>query len=95
MSADGDGALELACCRTLSSLGVVGTSFRGGIRSLIASSPLASANDVILWFDEKPCSAFFSDDLPPESAPNGRAPVGVNPFSCNTDSDSSLKGHID
>lgn len=29
--------------------------------------------------------------FPPDSAPNGRAPVGVNPFSCSTDSLSSLE----
>ena len=29
--------------------------------------------------------------LPPESAPSGRAPVGVRPFNCKTDSDSSLQ----
>lgn len=34
-----------------------GTSFRGGILSLIASRPLASANDVILWLGENPWSA--------------------------------------
>lgn len=37
--------------------GVGGASFRGGILSFIASSPFASANDVILWFGEKPWSA--------------------------------------
>ena len=37
--------------------GVGGASFRGGILSFIASSPLASANDVILWFGEKPWRA--------------------------------------
>lgn len=95
LSCDGDVAFELACCMTLSSLGVVGTSFRGGIRSLIASNPLASAKDVILWLGEKPCRAFFSEDFPPESAPSGRAPVGVNPFNCSTDSDSSLQTLID
>jgi len=35
-------------------------------------------------------SPFLSDVLPPDNAPNGKAPVGVNPFNCNTDSDSSL-----
>lgn len=40
-----------------SSLGVGVVSRLGGIRSLIASSPLASANDVILWLGEKPCRA--------------------------------------
>lgn len=34
----------------------------------------------------------LSDALPPERAPKGRAPVGVRPFSCSTDSDSSLQG---
>jgi hypothetical protein len=37
--------------------GVGGASFLGGILSLMASSPFASANDVILWFGEKPCRA--------------------------------------
>lgn len=40
-----------------SAAGDGGASFLGGIRSLIASRPLASANDVILWFGEKPCKA--------------------------------------
>lgn len=40
-----------------SSLGVGVVSRLGGIRSLIASRPLASANDVILWLGEKPCRA--------------------------------------
>lgn len=35
---------------------------------------------------------FLSDAFPPDNAPNGKAPVGVNPFNCNTDSDSSLWG---
>lgn len=34
-----------------------GVSLRGGILSFIASRPLASANEVILWLGEKPCSA--------------------------------------
>uniref|UniRef100_A0A182J1E9 Uncharacterized protein n=1 Tax=Anopheles atroparvus TaxID=41427 RepID=A0A182J1E9_ANOAO len=72
-----------------SSLGVGVVSRRGGIRSLIASRPFASANEVILWLGEKPCSALCSDCLPPERAPSGSAPVGVRPFSCSTDSDSS------
>ena len=29
--------------------------------------------------------------FPPDKAPKGRAPVGVRPLSCRTDSDSSLK----
>ncbi len=94
-----------------SSKGEGGASFRGGIRSLIASKPLASANDVILWLGEKPWRAkiwrsvrdwkatkkikvkipFLSDVFPPDSAPNGNAPVGVKPLSWSTDSDSSLK----
>lgn len=41
----------------LSSDGVGGASLRGGMRSLIASRPFASANDVILWFGENPCNA--------------------------------------
>lgn len=40
-----------------SDTGVGGASLRGGILSLIASRPLASANDVILWFGENPCRA--------------------------------------
>lgn len=43
--------------------GVGGASFRGGIRSFIASRPFASANDVILWFGEKPWSAGISKCL--------------------------------
>ena len=34
-----------------------GASLRGGIRSLIASRPLASSNEVILWLGENPCRA--------------------------------------
>lgn len=41
------------------------------------------------WLEDAD-SPFFSDVLPPDKAPNGNAPVGVRPFSCNTDSDSSL-----
>ena len=52
--------------------------------------PLASTKEVILWLGEKPCSALQMLALPPERAPRGRAPVGVKPFSCSTDSDSSL-----
>ena len=37
--------------------GMGGASFLGGIRSFIASKPLASANDVILWLGEKPAIA--------------------------------------
>jgi len=40
-----------------------GVSLRGGIRSLIASRPLASANEVILWLGENPCNA-TRDALP-------------------------------
>lgn len=36
-----------------------GVSLRGGILSLIASRPFASANEVILWLGEKPCSAII------------------------------------
>lgn len=43
--------------------GVGGASFLGGILSLMASSPFASANDVILWFGEKPCSAENINDF--------------------------------
>lgn len=50
---DGDEALELAACSG------GGPSLRGGMRSLIASSPFASSNDVILWVGEKPCRAVF------------------------------------
>lgn len=74
-----------------SSLGVGGASFRGGIRSLMASRPFASANEAILWLGENPCNAFVSDVLPPDKAPSGSAPVGVKPFNCSTDSDSSLE----
>lgn len=37
--------------------GGAGASFLGGIRSFMASSPLASSKDVILWFGEKPAIA--------------------------------------
>lgn len=40
-----------------SAAGDGGASFLGGIRSLIASRPLASANDVILWLGENPWRA--------------------------------------
>lgn len=43
--------------------GVGGASFRGGILSFMASSPFASANDVILWFGEKPWSAKSHDNF--------------------------------
>ncbi len=33
----------------------------------------------------------LKDAFPPESAPRGKAPVGVSPLSCRTDSDSSLE----
>lgn len=56
---DGDEAAELAACSG------GGPSLRGGMRSLIASRPFASSNDVILWVGEKPCSAAFeSRQLP-------------------------------
>lgn len=58
-----------------------GASLRGGMRSLILSSPLASSKLVILWCGEKPASALRRDVLPPERAPNGRVPVGVSPLS--------------
>lgn len=48
---DGDPPIGLIAESILlksSPLGVGGASFRGGIRSLIASNPLASANDLIL-----------------------------------------------
>lgn len=56
----GDGEADyLGAVRDMdfSSLGVGVVSRLGGIRSLIASRPLASANDVILWLGEKPCRA--------------------------------------
>ena len=56
--------------------------------------PRASSNEVILWLGEKPWRAPISEAFPPDSAPSGRAPVGVRPFSCRTCSDSSLIGHI-
>ena len=59
-------------------------------RQLIVLLTLASANDVILWFGENPCKALLSELFPPERAPSGSAPVGVRPFNCRTDSDSSL-----
>ena len=34
-----------------------GASFLGGMRSLMASRPLASSNEVILWVGENPCKA--------------------------------------
>ena len=43
--------------------GVGGASFLGGILSLMASSPFASANDVILWFGEKPCRAVDAENV--------------------------------
>lgn len=48
---------ESAFGEVFSSLGVNGASFLGGILSLIASNPFASANDVILWLGENPCKA--------------------------------------
>lgn len=92
-----------------------GASFLGGMRSLIASKPFASAKLVILWFGENPCNAvkqtchsnvlstntyfsitlpFFKLVFPPDNAPKGKAPVGVSPLSCSTDSLSSLKHYI-
>lgn len=41
----------------VSSTGDGGASLRGGMRSLIASNPFASAKLVILWLGEKPCNA--------------------------------------
>lgn len=32
----------------------------------------------------------LKEAFPPERAPSGNAPVGVNPLRCSTDSDSSL-----
>ena len=92
-----------------------GASLRGGIRSFMASKPLASSNDLIWWVGENPCKAarerktfrknvefkfkilideflpFLSVALPPERAPSGKDPVGVNPLSWRTLSLSSLK----
>lgn len=59
-SGTGDTLIGLTAVWSLkksSPLGVGGASLRGGIRSLIASSPFASANERILWFGEKPCRA--------------------------------------
>ena len=61
------------------------------LRTCLMHSPLASSKEVILWLGENPCSAPIREALPPESAPRGRAPVGVRPLSCKTCSDSSLK----
>ena len=58
---------------------------------MFISSPLASSKEVILWLGENPWSAPIREALPPESAPKGKAPVGVRPFNCKTCSDSSLK----
>ena len=55
------------------------------------SLPLASSKEVILWLGEKPWRAPMRDVFPPDRAPSGRAPVGVNPFNCRTCSDSSLE----
>lgn len=43
----------------LAALGVTGDppSDLGGMRSLIASKPRASSNDIILWLAENPCRA--------------------------------------
>ena len=41
----------------VSSAGDGGASFLGGMRSLMASKPLASAKLVILWLGENPCNA--------------------------------------
>lgn len=58
---DGDGGML-----TLSSVvgvsagdvdALLGASLRGGIRSFMASRPLASANELILWFGENPATA--------------------------------------
>lgn len=37
---------------------------------------------------------FLNESLPPDNAPTGKAPVGVRPFNCRTDSDSSLSDEI-
>ena len=47
-----DGELDAGTCR-----GGGASSLRGGMRSLMASRPLASSNEVILWVGEKPCRA--------------------------------------
>ena len=64
---------------------------RQWLRNKTLYTPLASSKEVILWWGENPCSAPISEVFPPDSAPSGRAPVGVSPFSCNTCSDSSLR----
>lgn len=51
------GSAFVGVVTVFSSDGVGGASLRGGMRSLMASRPFASANDVILWFGEKPCKA--------------------------------------
>lgn len=43
--------------------GVGGASFLGGILSFIASRPFASANEVILWFGEKPWRAVNNNSI--------------------------------
>lgn len=40
-----------------------GASFRGGMRSLMASKPLASSKEVILWFGENPWSAAIQTNI--------------------------------
>ena len=46
---------------------------------------------MILWLGLNPWRAPIRLVFPPERAPKGRAPVGVNPFNCSTCSDSSLR----
>ena len=46
---------------------------------------------MILWLGLNPWRAPIRLVFPPERAPRGRAPVGVNPFNCSTCSDSSLR----
>lgn len=49
-----------------------------------------SLHNKYVFKKKKNCLPFFNDVLPPDSAPRGRAPVGVKPFNCNTLSLSSL-----
>lgn len=52
--------------------GVGGASFLGGILSFIASRPFASANEVILWFGEKPWRAVNNNSIRRNSAIFGK-----------------------
>jgi len=85
-----DGELDAGTCR-----GGGASSLRGGMRSLMASRPLASSNEVILWVGEKPWRAFRRVSLPPDRAPSGKEPVGVRPLSWSTLSLSSLQVNVE